>query len=223
MKNNPIIDFQNKIGVIPDGDFGPKSAKALVVFLKLNPVAGAHFIGQCWHESAGFSIVEENLNYSQGGLLKIFGKYFTTKEQKIKDRSQGKANLKMLASEYANKPKEIANVVYANRMGNGSTQSGDGYRFRGRGVIQLTGRNNYSAFSQRIGNPLILVSPDLVASEFALESAKFFFEENNIFKVCVDVKEQTIEKVSILINGGRNGLDDRIEQTLKAFRWITSR
>jgi putative chitinase len=220
---DPTKTIQKKIGAIQDGNFGPKSAKALVVFLKLNPVAGAHFMGQCWHESAGFSIVEENLNYSQDGLLKIFGKYFTTKEQKIVDRSQGKANLKMLASEYANKPKEIANLVYANRMGNNATQSGDGYRFRGRGVIQLTGRNNYTSFSKRIGNALILVNPDLVASEFALESAKFFFDENNIFKACIDMKEETIEKVSMLINGGRNGLDDRIEQTLKAFRWITSR
>jgi len=218
-----IKRIQSKIGVVPDGNFGPKSAKAMVSFLKLNPVAGSHFIGQCWHESGGFSVVEENLNYSQDGLLKIFGKYFTSKERKDLDRSLGKANLKFLASEYARKPEAIANVVYANRMGNGSTQSGDGYRFRGRGVIQLTGRNNYSAFSQRIGNPLILVSPDLVAQEFALESAKFFFDENNIFRACVDMKEQTIERVSILVNGGRNGLDDRIEQTLKAFRWITSR
>jgi putative chitinase len=220
---DPTKTIQKKIGAIQDGNFGPKSAKAMVDFFKLNPVAGAHFIGQCWHESVGFSVMEENLNYSEDGLLKIFGKYFTTKEQKIVDRSQGKANLKMLASEYANKPKEIANVVYANRMGNGSTQSGDGYRFRGRGVIQLTGRNNYTDFSKIIGDPLILSNPDLVAAKYTLESAKFFFDENNIFKACIDMKEETIEKVSILINGGRNGLDDRIEQTLKAFRWITSR
>jgi len=218
-----IRRIQSKIGVVPDGDFGQKSAKAMVSFLKLNPVAGSHFIGQCWHESGGFSVVEENLNYSQDGLLKIFGKYFTTTEKKDLDRSQGKATLKFLGSEYARKPEAIANVVYANRMGNGSIQSGDGYRFRGRGVIQLTGRNNYSDFSQRIGNPLILVNPDLVAKDFALESAKFFFEKNNIFKACVDMKEETIEKVTVIINGGRNGIEDRIEQTLKAFRWITSK
>lgn len=216
-----IKSIQLKIGTVPDGNFGPKSANAMVNFLKLNPIAGAHFVGQCWHESAGFSVVEENLNYSQEGLLKIFARYFTTKEMKELDRSLGKANLKLLASEYARKPEAIANVAYANRMGNGSKQSGDGYKFRGRGVIQLTGRNNYSAFSKRIGNALIMVNPDIVASELALESAKFFFEENGIFKACIDMKQETIERVTVLINGGRNGLEDRINKTLKVFNWIT--
>ena len=218
-----IKRIQSKIGVVPDGNFGPKSAKAMVSFLKLNTVAGSHFIGQCWHESLGFSIVEENLNYSEERLLQIFGKYFTTKEKKDLDRIQGRATLKFLAKDYAIKPIDIGNIVYGNRMGNGNVASGEGYKYRGRGIIQLTGKNNYSEFAMHIKKPEIVAFPDLVANEYALESAVFFFQKNNIFRACFDMKEETIEKVTVLINGGRHGLDDRIEQTLKAFRWITSR
>jgi len=118
------------------------------------PLRVAHFLAQCGHESGGFKATQENLNYSAKGLLGIFPKYFDAGT----------------AAAYERKPEKIANVVYANRMGNGDKTSGDGWKFHGRGYIQLTGKENYTAFTKSIGEDCI-ANPDLVASKYALASA----------------------------------------------------
>lgn len=155
----------------------------------------SHFLSQCAHESGNFTLVKENLNYSSDGLLKIFPKYF-------KDRAT--------ADKYARKPEMIANRVYASRMGNGDEASGDGFKFRGRGFIQLTGKDNYKQFSTFIGEDCV-ANPDLVATKYPLTSAAFFFDKNGLWAICdKGATDDIVTAVTKRVNGGVHGLSDRL-------------
>jgi len=155
------------------------------------PVRQAMFLSQLAHESGSFRAVEENLNYSVQGLRSVFRKYFPDDE---------------IAAQYARQPEKIANRVYANRMGNGDEASGDGWKFRGRGLIQLTGKDNYTAFSLQANNEAI-IKPELVAQpELAAESAGWFWLINGLNKLA-DTGD--VKAVTRRINGGFNGLADR--------------
>ena len=156
------------------------------------PVEVAHFLAQCGHESGGFRVVNENLNYSAKGLMGIFKKYFPTS---------------VLAEQYQRKPEKIANRVYASRMGNGDETSGEGFKFRGRGYIQLTGKQNYTAFGKAIGVD-IAANPDLVATKYPLLSAAWFFSKNCLAK-CKDASDASVLAVTKCVNGGTIGLADR--------------
>ena len=161
-----------------------------------NPLRLAHFLAQCGHESGGFTAVRENLNYKAAGLMKIFKKYF------------GNAKL---ALQYEKKPEKIASLVYANRMGNGTEASGDGFAYRGRGYIQLTGKSNYQLFDKTVPED-ITANPDLVATKYPLASAAFFFNNNKLWSICdkgADVA--TVTAVTKRVNGGTIGLPDRIK------------
>lgn len=155
------------------------------------PLKLAHFLSQCGHESGGFRVVNENLNYGAKGLLGLFKKYFPT-EAKAKD--------------YERKPEKIANVIYANRMGNGPEASGEGWKYRGRGYIQLTGKQNYTAFGQSIGEN-IAANPDLVATKYPLLSAAWFF--TRCLSKCTDASDAAVTAVTKCVNGGTIGLEDR--------------
>ena len=159
------------------------------------PLRVAHFVAQCAHESGNFVFIKENLNYKAASLQKIFSKYFPTAE---------------LAQQYANKPERIANRIYANRMGNGPETSGDGYRYCGRGLIQLTGKDNYTFFAGSLNIPVEEASDYLATFEGAAQSACWFWEQNNLnrFADANDVKGLTRA-----INGGYIGLEDRISHT----------
>ena len=155
----------------------------------------AHFLSQCGHESGGFKAVSENLNYSADGLKKIFGKYFP-----------GNLN-----ESYAKQPEKIASRVYGNRMGNGDEASKEGYKFRGRGYIQLTGKANYTKFTQFIGEDCVS-NPDLVATKYPLASAAFFFDSNKLWAICDrGADDATVTSVTKKVNGGTLGLSDRIK------------
>jgi len=155
----------------------------------------AHFLSQCGHESGGFKAVSENLNYSADGLKKIFGKYFP-----------GNLN-----ESYAKQPEKIASRVYGNRMGNGDESSKEGYKFRGRGYIQLTGKANYTKFTQFIGEDCVS-NPDLVATKYPLASAAFFFDSNKLWAICDrGADDATVTSVTKRVNGGTLGLSDRIK------------
>jgi len=154
----------------------------------------SHFLAQCSHESGGFKLTQENLNYGAKGLRGVFPKYFPTDD---------------LAAAYERKPEKIANRVYANRMGNGDEASGMGYKFCGRGFIQLTGHDNYKAFSTAIGEDCVAV-PELVATKYPLASAAWFFSKNCL-KKAVDASEASVIAVSKCVNGGTIGLEDRIK------------
>ena len=156
----------------------------------------AHFLAQAGHESGGFKAVNENLNYGAKGLLGIFKKYFPT---------EAKAVL------YERKPEKIANLVYGGRMGNGPEATGDGYKFRGRGYIQLTGRDNYTAFSKAINEDLT-ANPDLVATKYPLLSAAWFFHKNGLHKIADGgATDAVVTSVTKRVNGGTIGLPDRIK------------
>lgn len=201
-----LILLQQKIGTTPDGSFGPATLKAAMKYYKLTPIRAAHFFGQISHETGGFTVFTENLNYSATGLKTTFAKYFPSN----------------LADLYARQPIKIASRVYANRMGNGDEASREGYLFRGRGALQTTGKENYKKFSTAIGKPEIMDNPDLVASEYAFESAKFFFDNAKLWDKCdLGVDDKTITAVSKVINGGTNGLEDRISLTKRYYKWLT--
>jgi putative chitinase len=156
----------------------------------------AHFLAQCSHESGGFKLVQENLNYSADGLKKIFPKYFPGN----------------LSEGYAKNPEKIASKVYGGRMGNGDESTKEGFKFRGRGFIQLTGKSNYTQFSKFIGEDCTS-NPDLVSNKYPLASAAFFFEVNKLWSICdkgSDIK--VITELTKRINGGTIGIDHRTKE-----------
>lgn len=160
------------------------------------PLRLAHFLAQCGHESGGFKVTQENLNYSAKGLMGIFKKYFPTQA---------------LAESYQRQPQKIANKVYASRMDNGTESSGDGYKFRGRGYIQLTGRANYTAFGKAI-NEDIVNNPDVVSGKYALLSAAWFWSKNGLNKLADGgATDSTVTSITKRVNGGTIGLPDRIK------------
>jgi putative chitinase len=160
------------------------------------PLRLAHFLAQCGHESGGFRATQENLNYSAKGLNGIFKKYFPTEAA---------------AKPYERQPAKIASKVYGGRMGNGPESTGEGFKFRGRGYIQLTGKDNYTAFGKSI-NEDILSNPDKVASSYALLSAAWFFNKNGLHKMADEGATDTVvTKITKRVNGGTIGLADRIK------------
>lgn len=190
-----IIEFQKANALVADGIIGACTlAKMKQLFMIDNNYHLAHFLGQIHHET-GFNLDTENLNYSAKGLIDTFGKYFNSET----------------ASQYARNQQSIANRVYANRMSNGNQASGDGWKYRGRGAIQLTGKSNYLSFQKWLN--LKNLNPNDVATKYYWHTALFFFEANGIFKLCNDVSDASITKVSKKINGGTNGLSDRIAKT----------
>jgi putative chitinase len=168
----------------------------------------SHFLAQCAHESGNFSVKQENLNYSAKRLQEVFGKYFTT---------HAKALL------YERKPVKIASLVYGNRMGNGDEQSIEGYKYRGRGYIQLTGKNNYLLFDKSLNETGLEVdiigNPDLVATTYPLISAAWFFNKNNLNEIAdLGGTKEIITRVTKKVNGGTHGLESRISYFNKFYK-----
>ena len=160
------------------------------------PLRLAHFLAQCGHESGGFKLTNENLNYSADGLKKIFPKYFAQAG---------------LAESYARQPEKIASRVYGGRMGNGDEASKEGFKFRGRGYIQLTGKSNYTEFDKFVDDD-ILGNPDLVATKYPLLSAAWFFHKNGLNTISdKGADDATVTSVTKRVNGGTIGLPDRIK------------
>jgi putative chitinase len=187
--------LENLKGHVPDSVIAqiPDTAAKFNI---TTPLRLAHFLSQCGHESGGFKAVNENLNYSAKGLMGTFKKYFPTED---------------LAKKYEKKPELIAARVYANRMANGDEASKDGFKFRGRGFIQLTGRDNYTKFSKFIGEDCVNGS-DLVATKYPLASAAFFFDSNKLWSICdKGADEATVTAVTKRVNGGTIGLSDRLK------------
>lgn len=192
-KGGPL-NIEKLKGHIPDAVL-TQIPETAAKFNITNNLRLAHFLAQCGHESGNFKAVSENLNYSADGLKKIFGKYFP-----------GNLN-----ESYARKPEKIAARVYASRMGNGDEASGEGFKFRGRGYIQLTGKANYTNFTKFIGEDCVS-NPDLVATKYPLASAAFFFDSNKLWSICdKGADDATVTAVTKRVNGGTIGLPDRIK------------
>ena len=188
------LSLEKLKGHIPDSVIAqiPETA---IKFNITNNLRLAHFLAQCGHESGGFKVFQENLNYSVDGLKKIFPKYFPGN----------------LSESYAKQPEKIASKVYGGRMGNGDESTKEGYKFRGRGALQTTGKENYKKLGDFLGIDLIS-NPDLVATKYQLASAAFFFESNKLWSICdkgADV--ETVTAVTKRVNGGVIGINDRIK------------
>jgi len=165
----------------------------------------AHFLAQCSHESVNFKAVSENLNYSADGLKKIFPKYFPGN----------------IAESYARNPEKIASKVYGSRMGNGDETTKEGFKFRGRGYIQLTGKQNYTNFAKFIGEDTVS-NPDLVATKYPLASAAFFFDTNKLWSICdKGADDATVTAVTKRVNGGTIGLNDRIKHFNEYYKLLS--
>jgi putative chitinase len=166
------------------------------------PLRLAHFLSQCGHESGGFRVVTENLNYGAKGLQSIFKKYFPTEAK---------------ALEYERKPEKIANLVYASRMSNGDEASGDGWKFRGRGYIQLTGKANYTEFNKAVPENL-LETPDLVATKYPLLSAAWYWNSRNLNNDAdKGSSNEVVTAVTKKVNGGTIGIEDRLKHFKEYF------
>ena len=201
-----VKNLQETIGVAADGAFGPGTLAAAAKHFRMTPEQAAHFFGQTAHETGGFKAFSENLNYSAKGLLGPFKKYFADAA---------------VAAKYERNPEKIANRVYASRMGNGDEASGDGWKYRGRGALQLTGKNNYGAFARWLGKPELADSPDAVASKYAFDSARFFFDNNKLWAICdKGVNDETILALTKRVNGGTHGLEDRATRTKQYYNWL---
>ena len=202
-----LKSLQTKIGITADGAWGPGTFKAAMAFYKLSPVRAAHFFAQTAHETGGFKAFSENLNYNAKGLMGIFKKYFPDAAT---------------AAKYERKPEAIANRVYASRMGNGAESSGDGWKYRGRGPIQLTGKSNYMAFAKEMFDDWqnIFENPDWVTADrdFALMSAIWFWNKNGLNK---EADSGDIKTMTRKINGGYIGLEDRIKHYNEAIHLLT--
>ena len=193
--NSTGLNLQKLKGHIPDSVIAmiPDTAAKFQIN---TPLRLAHFLAQCGHESGGFRLTKENLNYSAKGLNGIFKKYFPTLES---------------ALPYEREPEKIANKVYGGRMGNGPESSGDGAKFCGRGFIQLTGRDNYTAFGKSIGED-IASNPDVVSGKYALLSAAWFWSNNGLNKLADGgATDAVVTSITKRVNGGTIGLADRIK------------
>ena len=184
-----IKKLENKIPVAPYQFLvNSKNTTNITTAVRL-----AHFMAQIAHESGNFIAVRENLKYSSVGLIKTFSRFFPTKQ---------------IADNYAMQPEKIANLVYANRMGNGAEATLEGFKFRGRGYLQLTGKENYRLFSEFIKENCI-TNPDLVATKYPLDSALWFFDKNKLWELCDNQTPEAVTALTRRINGGTHGLADR--------------
>jgi putative chitinase len=196
--------LQAKVGVTADGSFGPNTARAIAKHYDLSPARGAHLLGQASHESGGFKLVRENLNYSAETMVRVWPTRFKT----LAD-----------AEPFARNPKALADKVYSGRMGNGE---GEGHFFIGRGFLQLTGKDNYKSFAADMRVPEIMQDPSLVETDYAFETALWFFEKNGLFAIAdKGVSDDTIKRITKRVNGAYIGLDHRDKETRKIFGWLS--
>ena len=195
--------LQEKCGVAADGSFGPNTARAIAKHYQLSPERGAHLLGQASHESGGFKLTRENLNYSAETMCKVWPSRFKSVAE---------------AAPYARNPKALADKVYSGRMGNGE---GEGHIWIGRGFLQLTGKDNYRSFASDMRVPDVMENPSLVETDYAMETALWFFEKNGLFAIAdKGVNEDTIKQITKRVNGGYVGLDHRIKETEKIYGWL---
>lgn len=203
LMSEALKKLQVKIGSSADGSFGPNTAKAICNHYTLNPERGAHFLGQLVHESGTFRYTEENLNYSTASILKVFGKYFDSESE---------------AETCARNPQALADRVYGHRYGN----NGQGYLWRGRGFLQCTFKENYAMFANDMNLPEVMKDPDLVATDYPMESAIWFFKRNKLWDMCdVTPSSESVKALTKRVNGGYNGLKHRQEETMKIYKWLT--
>ncbi len=210
----PLAVVQSRLGLKSDGIFGKQTLVKLTEMLGLTKEQSALFFGRVAVETGNFAYDVENLNYSANNLLKVFPNYFKTLES-----TKG----------YVNNPIALANKVYANRMGNGDEESGDGWKHRGFGAMQVTGKNNQKEFFKYVGESPD-AEPELIAKKYFIESAKFYFDRNKLWQYCTKVDKDSILKISRAVNLGDaksnktpHGLEDATLYTMKYYNWLNNK
>ncbi len=205
-------NLQQRCGCTPDGQFGPNSAKGIMNYYEMSPERAAHFLGQVCIESMNFQAVEENLNYSVDALMKVFGRYFKTRAD---------------AKPYSKNPRSLANYVYMDKNRSeksklGNVNTDDGWIFRGRGFLQITGRANVRKFASDMRLPDVMDEPQLISSHYPMESALWYFNKRRgLWKICDEgVSKDTCKRVTKKVNGGYNHLSERTEQTFRIYEWL---
>jgi putative chitinase len=199
--------LQERVFVKPDGEFGPMTARAIQKYYDLTPERAAHLLGQASHESGGFKLTRENLNYSAEAMCRVWPSRFPNREA---------------ALPFERKPAALAEKVYGGRMGN-TPGTNDAWMFAGKGFLQLTGRDNYRVFAADMRSPEVMDDPDLVAtSHYAMDTAYWYFDRNRLWSIADDgVNDDAIKRITRKVNGGYHGLEDRANQTKAIYRWLT--
>jgi len=196
--------LQEKVGVDADGSFGPNTARAIAKHYELSSLEAAHLLGQAHHESGGFKKTTESLYYSTPERIQAV---WPTRFDTVED-----------AEPYAKNPKALADKVYGGRMGN----LGEGFLWRGRGFLQITGRDNYRLFASDMRLPDVMDDPDLCSNEYAFETALWYFKTNFLFRTAIKgVSDEVVRKITRRVNGGYHGLEDRMNQTTKIHGWLS--
>jgi putative chitinase len=204
---NPVAVFQKANGLVSDGKIGPKTFIKMAQVWRISYVQLVHFLAQTHHESQAFSVLVESFAYRTAERLALI---FRSPFDLDKDKKVDPEEIEF-AKKFLGRPVATANYVYANRMGNGNEASGDGWKHRGQGPIMLTGKEDQYAFSDWIKDPTIKQNPNLISEKYAFESAIYFFTKKGIWVMASDLKQSTTEKISIKVNGGSNGLKERID------------
>jgi putative chitinase len=214
IKTNNILNLDKLNGIIPDRVISEIPSVSMQFEIN-TPLRLAHFLAQCGHESGGFKHVVERLNYSAQGLANTWPRRFAV------DITQTPRIPNQLANTIQRNEEKIANVVYASRMGNGILTSGDGWKFRGRGYIQLTGKSNYIAFNRFVDDDVV-VNPDLVATKYPLLSAAWFFNTNRIHILADSgASRANVEAVTRRVNGGLIGIDHRLSEFERYYKLLS--
>ena len=203
--------LQEKVGVEPDGAYGPNTARAITKHYGLDRVKAAHLLGQAGHESGGFKLTRENLNYSVEAMMRVWPSRFPDEDS---------------AKPYSRNPKALAELVYFDenrgknyKLGNDTKEKASLYI--GRGFIQLTGYNNVRSFASDMRVPDVLSNPMLLEEDYAMDTAIWFFNKNNLWKICDEgVNDDAIAKITKRVNGGHHGLKDRADRTRQAWDWL---
>lgn len=212
-----IIAYQKANGLLDDGIIGPITLRSMLAKWKLSKMELSHFLGQTHHETGGFKLGTENLNYSAKRMLEIFKYDFDTNRDKWLSPQE-----KEKVKELIGNPEKIANFVYANQGGNGDEKSGDGWKFIGRGAIQLSLRGNYYSFSKFVKDSDIMVHPEKVETDYFFEAGLWYFGTRRLWRYANEINENSIRTISKIVNGGYNGIDDRITQTFYYWNLIKS-
>lgn len=209
---NPIKLFQKNNGLDDDGDIGRLTLAKMAEVFKIDSKEHlSHHLGQASHETGGFKSSVENLNYSAKGMAETWPtRYAVDPKAKVKVPNA-------LALRLQRKPEAIANNCYANRMGNGDEASGDGWKYRGRGDIMLTGKEQYRLMSIEYKDPEILKNPEIVATKYYFQTGLFYFKQKNLWRLCNQVNDASIAALTLKINGGYIGLKHRAEETYKYY------
>jgi putative chitinase len=218
---NPIIVFQEKNNLTPDGIVGKNTLEKMKSIWKISDEQLAHFLGQCHQETGGFQVLEENLNYSAQQLADTFPKRYACFPNAKKKTPTP------IAMSIQKNPEKIANLTYGERMGNRGIGSGDGYKHRGFGCVQVTGKENQRLFSVYVKDDMINDTPSLIAEKYAFESGLWYFEKNKLWTLCSKVTWQTIVMISKAVNCGSAfskitpvHLNERIEKTQSKYKLI---